>query len=261
MVKYITEAKLVEKKSLCPEHFFMRFISPEIASEAKPGQFVNILTGAEGAVLRRPFSFMRASAKEGTFDIIFRVVGIGTGWMSELKPGDKINVIGPLGNGYNMAKAGKKPCVVGGGVGIPPLIWVIEELHNKGLNPLIYLGGREAAHLFGLDEIRALGYEPVLATEDGSVGAHGFITRPLEESVRPSDVSQVYVCGRIEMLRTITAWGARIGGRIQISLECKMACGFGVCLGCAAPSRKGGYMHVCTDGPVFTLDMVDLSRM
>ena len=239
----------------------MRFISPEIASEARTGQFVNILTGAEGVVLRRPFSFMRANAGEGTFDIIFRVVGAGTDWMSGLEPGDMIDILGPLGNGYNLERAGSKPCVVGGGVGIPPLIWVIEELHSKGKRPLVFLGGREAAHLFGLDEIRALGYEPVLATEDGSIGAHGFITLPLEKSIRPNEVTQVYVCGRIEMLRTITAWGGNIAGKIQVSLECKMACGFGVCLGCAAPGRNGGYLHVCTDGPVFTLDQVDLSRM
>ncbi len=260
-MKHITTAELIEKKPLCPEHFFYRFRCPEIASDAEPGQFVNILCETPGVILRRPFSFTRANADDGTFDIIFRVVGDGTTWLAELEPGAEINLIGPLGNGFNLVKAGERPCIVGGGVGIPPLIWVIEELHRAGTKPLVYLGGREAAHLFCLDEIRELGYEPVLATEDGSVGTHGFITVSLAESIKPEGLTQVYVCGRIEMLRTITGWGGSIGGRIQVSLESKMACGFGACLGCAAPSRNGGYMHVCTDGPVFTLDQVDLGKM
>ena len=260
-MKRLCEAELAERRLLCPEHYFMRFISPEIAVDAKPGQFVNILTEGNGVILRRPFSFTRANAGEGTFDIIFRVVGPGTEWMSELKVGDKIDALGPLGNGYNLMNAGDSPCVVGGGVGIPPLIWVIEEFHAKGKKPLLFLGGRQADHLFGLDDIRALGYAPVLATEDGSVGAHGFITVALEKSIRPDEVTQAYVCGRIEMLRTFASWGAGIGGKVQISLESKMACGFGACLGCAVPSSNSGYLHVCTDGPVFLLDEVDLWKM
>lgn len=261
MTKRLETAELIEKVPKCEEHLFMRFKSPEIVADAGPGQFVNILTGAPGVILRRPFSFTRADADAGTFDIIFRVVGPGTEWLAARDVGNKVDVMGPLGKGYNLKIAGDNPCIVGGGVGIPPLIWVVEELHRQGKHPLIYLGGRIADHLFGLDEMRELGYDPVLATEDGSVGTNGFITVPLEKEVKPEDVTQVYVCGRIEMLRTMTAWGTTIAGKIQISLECKMACGFGVCLGCAAPSRNGGYVHVCTDGPVFTLDKVDLGRM
>jgi dihydroorotate dehydrogenase electron transfer subunit len=258
MTKLIAGAHIIDKKLLCLDHYFMRLECPDIAAEAQPGQFVNILTETPGVILRRPFSFTRADASKGTFDIIFRVVGDGTSWMASLNVGDKMNVMGPLGNGFSIAKAGDSPCVVGGGVGIPPLLWVIEELHREGKEPLVYLGGREEAHLFGLEEIRSLGYNPVLATEDGSVGIHGFITIPLEGQLRPDDVSQVYVCGRIEMLRTLTRWGAPIAGKIQISMECKMACGFGVCLGCAVAANDGGYLHVCTDGPVFTMDRIRL---
>jgi len=259
MAKKLETAEVIDKQLLCEDHYFMRFKCPEVVADAAPGQFVNILTEGRGVILRRPFSFMRANADEGTFDIIFRVVGKGTGWLQAKAIGDTVDVLGPLGTGYNLRNSGDKPCIVGGGVGIPPLIWVVEEFHRQGKKPLIYLGGRITDHLFGLDGIRELGIDPVLATEDGSTGEHGFITGPLERDLKPDDVSQVYACGRIEMLRTLTGWGGPIAAKIQISLECKMACGFGVCLGCAAPSRNGGYVHVCTDGPVFTLDEVDLS--
>jgi dihydroorotate dehydrogenase electron transfer subunit len=261
MRKQLTTAELIEKELLCPEHYFMRFKCPDIAKTARPGQFVNMLTPGNGVILRRPFSFTRASADKGTFDIIFRVVGPGTEWLEEQEPGVKIDILGPLGRGFNLKVAGDNPVIIGGGVGIPPLIWVFEELHERGHKPLIYLGGRVSDHLFGLEKMCEMGYDPVIATEDGSAGVEGFITVPLENEVKAEDVTQAYVCGRMEMLRALTRWGAFIGGKVQVSLECKMACGFGVCLGCAAPAREGGYMHVCTDGPVFPLDRIDLGKM
>ncbi len=261
MRKQLVTAELIRKELLCPEHYSVRFKCPAISKTAKPGQFINMLTPGPGVILRRPFSFTRADAKAGTFDIIFRVVGPGTEWLAAREPGDSLDILGPLGNGFNLKVAGDNPVIIGGGVGIPPLIWVFEELHARGHKPQVYLGGRVAEHLFGLDEIRKLGYDPVIATEDGSIGTRGFITVPLEENVKAEDVTQAYVCGRIEMLRNLTRWGGFIGGRVQVSLECKMACGFGVCLGCAAPAREGAYLHVCTDGPVFPLDRIDLGKM
>ena len=264
-------AEVVERHDLAPEHpshIQLSLAAPSIAERARPGQFVHVLPPSVKLILRRPFSLLSTDPARGLIAILFRVVGEGTRLLAASGAGDSLDIIGPLGNGFPIGRAGPA-LIVGGGVGIPPLVFLTESLLLQRGSPAdvrVHLGAKDRAALICTDEFRALGIEPILATEDGSAGLQGLVTDALpgpKESMPPKTV--IYACGPIGMLKAVARWASDRALTCYVSLENKLACGIGACLGCSIPVRSDDrsirYERVCCDGPVFEAGRVAFDLM
>ena len=216
---------------------FLMVLSGDCKDIDRPGRFVNIKI--EGLYLRRPISICDFNNDEIT--IIFKTVGEGTKQLSEMKPGEVLDVLIPLGNGFDISANCKKPVVIGGGIGVPPLLNLCKQLLAAGKKPAVILGFNTSEDAVLIDEFKALGVEPVITTADGSMGTKGFVTRPLADM----DFDYVFTCGPEPMLKAI--WNMAEDG--QFSFEARMACGFGACMGCTCET-KYGYKRICKDGPI-----------
>ena len=201
-----------------------------------PGQFINLKL--DGKFLRRPISVCDYDGE--TITIIYKTVGDGTKQMSEMKAGERLDCITGLGNGYDISKS-KKPLVIGGGVGVPPMYNLTKCLIADGQKPTVILGFNTKAEVFYEDEFKALGAEVIVATADGSYGVKGFVTDAM-----PEDYDYFYTCGPMPMFRAIENKVKTSG---QYSFEERMGCGFGACMGCSCKT-KYGYKRICKDGPV-----------
>jgi dihydroorotate dehydrogenase electron transfer subunit len=192
-------------------------------------------------------------AGPGEIEILYRVVGRGTTLLAEAEPGQSLSIVGPLGRGFPIEPGGGPALLVGGGSGIASLYELAAALSRAGRPVELVLGARSAADLIGRDDFAALsGVSLVCTTEDGSFGRRGRVTEPLEEWLdRSASDATVFACGPTPMMRVCAELAQARGARCLVSLENPMACGFGVCLGCAAPRREGGFSLVCRDGPVF----------
>ena len=210
----------------------------DVSAVTRPGQFVNLKL--DGFFLRRPISVFD---REGdTLKLIYKAVGRGTGAMTGLREGDSLSVLTGLGNGYRLEPAGDAPLLLGGGVGVPPLYWLARELRGQGKEVRAVLGFNRREEVFAEEEFRALGCGVTVTTADGSWGTPGFVTDAL-----PEDATYFYACGPVPMLRAVDR-AARMEG--EFSLEERMGCGFGACMGCTV-STAGGPKRVCREGPVF----------
>jgi dihydroorotate dehydrogenase electron transfer subunit len=225
-----------------------------------PGQFVMLSPGARTAVERwdpllpRPMAVYRASRSDGgtTIEILYKVSGRGTALLSEALPSQRVRVVGPLGRAFPPPRPGERALLVGGGTGIASLYELAARILEGGASGCeVLLGARTAADLMGRDDFAALGAELRVATEDGSDGERGLVTQLLERALGSGGAPRVYACGPTPMMRRAAAIAAARGAPCAVSLENVMACGFGVCLGCAAPLAAGGYALVCREGPVF----------
>lgn len=206
----------------------------------RPGQFINIRLN--GFYLRRPISV--CDRKEDTVTIIYKTVGKGTEYMSHLNPGNKLDILSPLGNGYDTSKSGERPLLIGGGAGVPPMYGLCKELISEGKSPLVILGFNTADEVFYEDRFRKTGAEVVTATADGSTGFKGFVT----DAIKTLDFTYFYACGPEAMLKALDKTiDANTGG--QLSFEERMGCGFGACMGCSCET-KYGHKRICKDGPV-----------
>lgn len=253
--------QVLENVRTAPGHYRMRLASPRIARTAKPGQFIQITVSEhQDPLLPRPFSFLKTG--NGWFDYLYQVVGRGTEILSSKKKGDRLTVLGPLGQGWRAPRSATAVYVLaGGGVGIPPLYHWAETLIQKNKVPAsrvrVFLGGRNREMLHCQKDFIRLGLKPVCATDDGSFGFKGRITGVLEPFLTSSDTGrcQVYTCGPTPMLKAVSALGAKHRVPVQVSVEEPMPCGFGVCLGCAIKVSDGAGGHrfalSCTEGPVF----------
>lgn len=204
-----------------------------------PGQFVDI--ALPGRYLRRPISVCQA--KDGVLTLIYKAVGHGTEQMSHMQAGEKLDVLLPAGNGYDLTRAGGYPLLVGGGVGVPPLYMLAEKLSKKS-HVTVILGFNAKDEIFYEQEFRKLGCDVIVCTADGSCGIKGFVTDGLK---MVKQYSYVYACGPAVMLKNIDSMLESDG---EYSMEERMGCGFGVCLGCTIVTREGA-KRVCADGPVF----------
>lgn len=204
-----------------------------------PGQFVDI--ALPGRYLRRPISVCQA--KDGVLTLIYKAVGHGTEQMSHMQAGEKLDILLPAGNGYDLTRAGGYPLLVGGGVGVPPLYMLAEKLSKKS-HVTVILGFNAKDEIFYEQEFRKLGCEVIVCTADGSCGIKGFVTDGLK---MVKQYSYVYACGPAVMLKNIDSMLESDG---EYSMEERMGCGFGVCLGCTIVTREGA-KRVCADGPVF----------
>ena len=205
--------------------------------EQRPGQFVNIRLA--GRYLRRPISVY--DWEPGRVTVIYKTVGAGTEQLSRMEPGQTLDVLTGLGNGYDLTKAGDRPLLLGGGVGVPPLYLLARRLTEQGKAVTAVLGFNTRAEVFGEEEFRALGCRVTVTTADGSCGTKGFVTDAL-----PQDYSYFYTCGPEPMLKAVYR-AAKTSG--QFSFEERMGCGFGACMGCSCKTVTG-YKRICREGPV-----------
>jgi dihydroorotate dehydrogenase electron transfer subunit len=210
-----------------------------------PGQFVNIRV--EGQFLRRPISVCNIA--DGTLTIIYKVVGVGTEAMSHLPIGTQLDVLTVLGNGYDLTKAGDTPLLVGGGVGVPPMYMLARQLREMGKNVRVILGFNTKDEVFYEEEFRALGCDVVVTTVDGSHGVKGFVTNALD-----GKQSYYYTCGPLPMIKALLQ---AVGTNGEVSMEERMGCGFGACMGCTIQTNIGP-KRVCKEGPVFPAEILQL---
>ena len=225
-----------ENIRIAPNTFRMTLLGDTSAVTA-PGQFVNIQL--PGRYLRRPISV--CDCEPGRLTLIYKVLGEGTAEMTEMQPGTELDVLTGLGNGFDLGKAGSDPVLLGGGIGIPPLYWLAKELIKRGITPSVVLGFNTADEIFYEKEFRALGCDVTVTTVDGSYGIKGYVTTPVNKGF-----SQYFACGPTPMLKAVH----RLDLPGQLSLEERMGCGFGACMGCSIKTTDG-YKRVCKDGPVF----------
>ena len=225
------------------------------AKSAKPGQFVNIKC-ADGtdAYLRRPISICEIDKAAGTVTVIFQIKGRGTKYLAQKKKGDTIDMIAPLGCGVFSAEVNKRAVMVGGGIGIFPLLELSKQLSGKCENRTVILGFRNKELVVLEDEFKAACEALKLATDDGSYGVKGFTTDLLEEEILKNGADIIYTCGPLSMIKKVVGLAEKYGINCEVSLEERMGCGIGACLVCACKTRLGDeweHSHVCFNGPVF----------
>ena len=228
--------KITENRPLTSGVYRMKLCG-DVSAITAPGQFINI--SLDGLFLRRPISVFDLDTDSVT--IIYKVVGKGTEKMSTMLPGEELDVLTGLGNGYDTSVSGEAPLLLGGGVGVPPLYLLAKKLISQGKKVSVVLGFNTAAEIFCEEEFRALGAEVTVTTVDGSAGVRGFVTDAL-----PENYSYFYTCGPEPMLRAVYKT-AKSGG--QFSFEERMGCGFGACMGCSCKTITG-FKRICKDGPV-----------
>ncbi|MBO7663286.1 MAG: dihydroorotate dehydrogenase electron transfer subunit [Clostridia bacterium] len=212
-------------------------LSGDRLEEQRPGQFLNIRLN--GLFLRRPISV--CDWNPGRVTVIYKVVGRGTEQLAALRPGEPLDVLTGLGNGYDLAPAGASPLLIGGGVGVPPLYLLARRLREQGREVTAVLGFRTGREVFAAEDFRALGCRVTVTTEDGSEGLRGFVTGAL-----PENYSYFYTCGPEPMLRAVYRATKTPG---QFSFEERMGCGFGACMGCTCRTLTGA-KRICREGPV-----------
>lgn len=226
--------------------------APAIAQLAQPGQFAHVrIPPLKEALLRRPFSIFQANGD--TFSILYKTIGKGTEVLSRLRPGEELNVLGPLGQGFTVPAPGEAtPLLIAGGYGMAALFLLAQRSPRKGI---VFVGGRARVDILCEQEFRALGFDVRVTTEDGSLGESGLVTQPLAaELKRASAHRQLYACGPTPMLKAVAALADQFDVPAELSLDQHMCCGLGVCLTCVVPVRTGSgweYQRSCTEGPVF----------
>jgi len=242
------DVKVLKNEQIAPSYFKLTLYSPNISAIAKPGQFVNAKV-AKGVIplLRRPISIHRTDPQNQTFELLYEILGPGTKILSEVKAGDSLNILGPLGNGFKLEK--QVLVLVAGGMGIAPLNFLAEETIKQGKEVHLFYGARNKDQIINLDH---LNIKKEIATEDGSFGHKGFVTRVLENQLTTYNLplTTIYSCGPHPMLKAVAEIAKKNKIECQVSLEAYMACGIGACLGCATETICG-YKMVCKDGPVF----------
>ena len=230
--------EIVSNRRLAPNVFEM-VLRGDCSAVAAPGQFVNLRL--DGFYLRRPISVCNVDGDALT--LIYKVVGRGTEAMSRMQPGEKLDALVGLGNGYSLDECGDRPMLIGGGAGVPPMFLLARRLLARGEDVTVVLGFNAREEIFYEEEFRALGAKVVVATADGSYGVRGFVTDAMKQLPAPSAVC---ACGPEPMLKAVYN-AADVPG--QFSFESRMGCGFGACMGCTCKTKYGA-KRICKEGPV-----------
>ena len=234
---------ITENKKLTKNVYLMK-LSGDTSAITRPGQFINIQL--EGRFLRRPISV--CDCTEGEITILYKTVGGGTLQMSRMTPGQTLDVLTGLGNGFELSCSGDAPLLVGGGVGVPPMYLLCKKLLSAGKKPAVILGFNTKDEVFFEEEFKALGVETTVTTVDGSYGVKGFVT----DAMKLCRYSYFYTCGPMPMFCAIEACAVTSG---QFSFEERMGCGFGACMGCSCRTKYGS-KRICKDGPVLTREEI-----
>ena len=259
--KFQETVTVVSQKQIGTGIYDLTIQTKEIAAAAKAGQFVSVYSNDASKLLPRPISLCGIDRKAGTLRLVYRVTGehTGTEEFSRLQAGDTMKIMGPLGKGFTVEK-GRKAFLIGGGIGVPPMLQLAKEMKDAGENFQIVMGYRDAG-TFLLDEFKEQG-ESFVATEDGSVGTKGNVLDAIRENHLDADV--LYACGPTPMLRALKAYAEEQNMTCYVSMEERMACGIGACLACVCNStEKDAHSNVknkriCKEGPVFNAKEVEL---
>ncbi len=248
-----TVYEIVKKNKLNKDTFIFTIKSDMVAKKARAGQIVNIKCGEETtAFLRRPFSICSVDREEGTIDIAFQIRGKGTKMLSEFNKGDSIDVMGPLGQGFSLYPKHKKIIVVGGGIGIFPLLQLLKD--HPAENKRAILGFRSKNRVILEESFKNNCDELIIATDDGTYGKKCFVTDALKEEIEKDPAQMVFFCGPTIMMKVGVELLKSYDIPSQVSLEQRMACGIGACLTCVCKEKKNDdwdYVQVCKKGPVF----------
>jgi dihydroorotate dehydrogenase electron transfer subunit len=236
-------------------------------ADAIPGQFVMLRLNEQiSPLLRRPFSLHRIIEQNGIVqgvEILYRVVGKGTRALSRHQTGKRIDILGPLGKGFDISKDHRRVFIVAGGVGIAPMVFLLSSLKKSGVDLSTchaFLGGRTSNDLLCIDDCSDFGINLQVTTDDGSTGDMCLVTTPVETSLAENRPDMIYACGPMEMLKCIVGLAEKYDVPCQVSVETVMACGIGTCLGCAVEPKndREKYLHACVDGPVFDAGILKL---
>ncbi len=246
--------RILKKSAIAADTYSFVTECPEIAEAAQPGQFVHIRV--DGFTLRRPVSICGIDREKGTLRIVFEIRGEGTAILAQLNEGMLIDMLAPLGHGFTVNPDFKKVVLIGGGIGTPPMLPLAELYGEKAV---VITGFRNSGAAILQNDFRKTGADVILCTDDGSAGIHGFVTQPFSELTDHEHIDAVYACGPMAMLKNIAGIAHEKNIYCEVSLEERMACGIGACLGCACRTKKNDeeyFAHVCKDGPVFNAEEV-----
>lgn len=254
----LTTAKVISNKEAMPQTFLLWLEAPDVAAEAKSGQFVMVRCGTDNEMLlRRPISIFQKD--KNNIALLVRDIGKGTDWLSKRKKDDALEIIGPLGNGFDISSRSQNLLLIAGGIGVAPLNFLAQEaiVHNFNVTMLAGAATKDALLPRNLLPPKVRYIE---ATDDGSSGRQGFVTDLISSYIDRHD--QVFACGPIPMFRTLASKKNELlkGKETQLSLEMRMACGHGVCYGCTIKTAHG-WKQVCKDGPVFNIDDVIMEEV
>ena len=246
-MKQITDFTLAEKQDF-GRSVLLRLCCEQPLPDIAPGQFVQVrIDGSPSTYLRRPISIHDVDFQRNGIALLVQQVGEGTRHLAAAAVGDLINMVLPLGNGFTLPERGEKVALVGGGIGIAPLFYFAKVLNDRGIRPVLLLGGKSKSDLLRLADYQQLG-ETFVTTEDGSLGEKGFVTMHSVWAERQFD--KIYVCGPKPMMKAVAKLAAEKNTWCEVSLENLMACGLGACL-CCVEDTVDGHVCVCKEGPVF----------
>lgn len=262
------QATIIWNRQVGPDIHRLGLACDQGYPEAAPGQFVMVQIGAEPSpLLRRPFSIFgligQREKLEG-IELLIKVVGPGTTRLAALRPGQRLDLLGPLGRGFRVAPGSSLIYLAAGGVGVAPIHFLAADLVALGIDAgrcRVFIGGQSRADLLCQDEFKALGMPVTITTDDGSAGDQCLVTDPLDIAIQEQIPDWVYACGPPGMLACVAGIAESHQVACQVSIETMMACGLGACLGCAVKSRsqKDAYLHACMDGPVFDATEIELA--
>ncbi len=260
---YNIKVKILSGKEIAPNIYLMKLKAPEIVQNALPGQFIHIKCSKDNyPLLRRPLSIHRIDKEKGEIFILFQIMGEGTKLLADRTIGDNLDIMGPIGNGFNIYPESKKIVIIGGGIGVAPLLALCEESIRQGKEVRVLIGALKKELVIREENFKILGAKVDVATDDGSYKYKGLVTNLLEETIIKKGwlPDQIFACGPKPMLRKIVEISLDNHIDCQVSLEERMACGIGACLGCVCKIKtrdkkedevKYDYKRVCVDGPIF----------
>lgn len=255
-MKYREKAVVTEQREIAQDIYSLWLHAEEIAKEARPGQFVSVYCQDESRILPRPISICEIDKESGRIRLVYRVAGEGTKEFSGYDSGDTLEIVGPLGNGFPLDRGYEKVFLIGGGIGVPPMVELAKQLPGKK----IVISGYRGGELFLKEEL-SRNAELYVATEDGSAGTKGNVLDAIQENHLTADA--IFACGPTPMLKALKAYAQEQGIDCYLSLEERMACGIGACLACVCKSMDVDEhtnvknKRVCKDGPVFAAEEID----
>lgn len=256
-MKYKETAVILEQREISEQIYSLWLHADDIVREARPGQFVSVYCRDESRLLPRPISICELDKESGRLRLVYRAVGAGTQEFSSYGPGETLELIGPLGNGFPLDKGYEKPLLIGGGIGVPPMVELAKWLPgDKAI-----VSGYRNGDLFLKEEL-SRNTALYVATEDGSAGTKGNVLDAVRENRIEADA--IFACGPAPMLRALKAYAAEEGIDCYLSLEERMACGIGACLACVCTSKDVDAhtnvknKRICKDGPVFAAEEIEL---
>jgi len=257
----LEQALVISNEQVAFDLFEIEMIAPQVALLCEPGQFLQVRIDVNNdPLLRRPISIYDADKERGTIILLYKVVGRGTNLLTTVKAQEYLDIMGPLGKGFSLPATAGKAVLVGGGVGVAPLLYLARRLQEMKCDVTVLYGAGSSKELAAAQRFENLPVQLLTATMDGSEGYKGLVTDLLKEQINPKETNVIYTCGPEIMMASVADYAVQhnIGG--ECSLEENMACAVGACLGCARKlkSTDTGYVKVCKDGPVFNLQGIEL---